>query len=81
MLKAIKHPKVLELGLIAVKPEYQRLGVTAVIISNMHKRMRDNGIIYADTGLQLETNLPAIASLDMFERELVRRKICYIKKL
>ena len=81
MLKAIKHPKVLELGLIAVKPEYQRLGVTAVIISNMHKRMRDNGIIYADTGLQLETNLSAIASLDMFERELVRRKVCYIKKL
>ncbi len=81
LLHAIKHPKVVELGLIAVKPEYQKQGVTAVIINKMHKRMRENGIIYADTGLQLETNIPAIASLDMFERELIRKKTCYIKKL
>ena len=38
-------------------------------------------IQYADTGVQLETNTGAIGSLDMFERELIRRKTCYIKKL
>lgn len=82
LLHAIKHPKTLELGLIAVKPEYQKMGVTALIIRNMFERIRKRGgIAYADTGCQLETNTPALASLDMFERELVRRKVCYIKKL
>ena len=81
LLKAIKHPKTLELGLIAVKPEYQKLGVTALIIRNMQSRMIKNGILYADTGCQLEDNTPAIKALDMFDRELIRRKICYLKLL
>lgn len=81
ILKAIKNPKVIELGLIAVKPEYQKLGVTSLIIKNMQQRMMDKKIVYCDTGCQLEDNLPAIAALDMFEREAIRRKICYIKPL
>lgn len=81
LLKAINHPKVIELGLITVKPEYQKMGVTALIIKNMQQRMIDNGILYCDTGCQLEDNMPAIAALDMFEREAIRRKICYIKNL
>ncbi len=81
MLKAINKPKVLELALIAVKPEYQKMGVTAIIINNMLSRMIENKIIYADTGSQLETNTAAIASLDMLERKLIRKKVCYIKKL
>ena len=81
LLHAIKHPKVLELGLIAVHPDYQKKGVTAIIIRNMLNRMIENNIVYCDTGCQLENNTPAIESLDMFERELIRRKTCYIKTL
>lgn len=81
LLKAIKKPNVIELGLIAVKPEYQKMGVTALIIKNILGRMIEEGIVYCDTGCQLEDNLPAISALDMFERELIRRKICYIKQL
>jgi len=81
LLHAIKHPKVLELALIAVKPEYQKMGVTSVIINNMLERTIKSGITYCDTGCQLEDNLPAIAALDMFDREAIRRKICYIKAL
>ena len=81
LLHAIKHPKSIELGLIAVRPEYQKMGVTAVIIANMQRRIMKNKIRYADTGPQLVTNTPAIAALDMFDRELVRRKTCYIKAL
>ncbi len=81
LLRAIKHPKVLELGLIAVKPEYQKMGVTALIIKNMQGRMMKEGIVYCDTGCQLEDNISAISALDMFDRQAIRRKICYIKKL
>ena len=82
LLSAINNPKALELGLIAVKPEYQKMGITALIIKNMVDRIIERGnIAYADCGPQLETNTAAINSLDMFDREIVRRKTCYIKNL
>ena len=81
-LHALKHPKALELGIISVKKEYQKLGVTAFIIKKLFDRVCQNpNIEYAVTGVQLETNTGAITSLEMFERELIRRKTCYIKKL
>ena len=82
LLHAIKHPKTLELALIAVKPEYQKMGLTAVIINNMFTRILARGNIeYCDTGCQLETNTAALSSLNVFNREIIRRKTCYIKKL
>ena len=81
-LKALKKPKAVELGIIAVKKEYQKLGVTAFIIKNLMERLNSiKTVKYADTGVQLEDNINAIRSLEMFERELIRKKICYIKKL
>ena len=81
LLKAISRPKTLELALIAVRPDYQKKGVTAIIINNLMSRFIADGIDYCDAGPQLITNTPAIHSLDMLDREVVRRKICYIKKL
>lgn len=81
LIRAILKPKRLELALIAVKPKYQRMGVTAIIINNLMERIIKDGIEYADTGSQLETNTSVINALDMIPRELVRRKVCYIKKL
>ncbi len=81
-LKAIKHPTAVELGIIAVKAEYRKLGVTGFIIKKLLDRLNKlENVTYADTGVQLETNTGAITSLEMFERELIRRKTCYIKKL
>jgi len=81
ILHAIKHPKYLELGLVAVKPKYQKMGLTALIINNMMQRIVNNGIIYCDTGCQLETNTAVLSAFDMIDRELIRRKTCYLKKL
>ena len=82
MLKAIKCPHTLELALIAVKPKYQSMGVTAIIINNIMTRIIENGHIeYCDTGCQLETNTKVINAMSMLDRELVRKKVCYIKKL
>lgn len=81
-LKAIRKPKAVELGIIAVKKEYQKLGVTAFIINKLLNRITNvSSIKYAVTGVQLETNTSAISSLDMFERELIRRKTCYLLKI
>ncbi len=81
-LKALKHPTAVELGIQCVKKEYQHLGVTGFIIKKLLDRLSAiPGIEYADTGVQLETNTNAIKSLEMFDRTLIRRKVCYIKKL
>ena len=81
-LKALKHPTVMELGIQAVRKEYRKLGVTGFIIKHLFDRLSQiKNLEYADTGLQLETNIGAIKSLEMFERELIRKKTCYIKKL
>ena len=81
-LKAIKKPNAVELGIISVKKEYQKLGVTAFIIKNLLKRLSKIPTIkYADTGVQLETNTGAIRSLEMFDRTLIRKRTCYIKDL
>lgn len=81
-LKAIKNPTAIELGIIAVKKEYQKLGVTAFIIKKILERISlMPNIKEAVTGVQLETNTSAIGALDMFERDLIRKKTCYIKKI
>ena len=81
-LKALKNPKVMEFSIIAVKKEYQKLGVTAFIIKKLLENINAiPNIEYADTGVQLETNTGAITSLEMFERTLIRKKTCYIKSL
>lgn len=81
-LKSIKKPTSVELSIQAVRKEYRKYGVTAFIIKHLLDRVNAvKTVTYADTGLQLENNTAAIESLDMFERELVRKKTCYIKKL
>ena len=81
-LKAIKKPNAVELGIISVKKEYQKLGVTAFIIKSLLQRLSKIPTIkYADTGVQLETNTGAIRSLEMFDRTLIRKRTCYIKNL
>lgn len=81
-LQAIKNPTAVELGIQAVKKEYRKFGVTGFIINKLLNRLNAiPSLTYADTGLQLETNVGAIKSLEMFDRELIRRKTCYIKKL
>lgn len=81
-LKALKKPNAVELGIQAVKKEYRKLGATGFIIKKLLDRLNQIPTLeYADTGVQLETNTGAITSLEMFERELIRRKTCYIKHL
>lgn len=81
-LKALRKPEELEFGIISVRKEYQKLGVTAFIIKKLFDRVcQMPNVKTGVTGVQLETNTGAISSLEMFERELIRKKTCYIKKL
>lgn len=81
-LKALKKPNAVDLGIQAVRKEYRKFGVTGFIIHKLQERFSKIPTLeYADTALQLEDNDGALRSLEMFERELIRKKTCYIKKL
>lgn len=82
ILHAVKHIKVFDFGLIAVRPEYQGKGLTGIIIQEMVQQMSKYDLEYCETNHSLETNQKIILTWKNFEncRQHKRRR-CYVKKL
>lgn len=81
LLKAIKKPKVLDLGLIAVSPEYLNKGVSAIIASELVRMLREDGIEYAETNLNLEDNYAIRNMWKRFDEVNHKRRRSYVKKI
>lgn len=81
ILKAFRHHEVLDMYLIAVKPEYFGRGVAAVIMNEGIKRAIANGVKYAETGPELENNTNVQTLWAGFETEQHKRRRCYAKSL
>ena len=59
ILKALKAPEILDLGLIGVAPEWANKGVSVMIASGLDQMLRrSKSIQYAETNLNLEDNHP-----------------------
>lgn len=80
-LKALKKNDTVDLFLIAVHPDYQGQGINAIILEYFHERFLKNGIRYAETGPQLETNTKIHAQWADFDKEQHKRRRCWIKTL
>ncbi len=80
-LKAIRHPKVIDLALIGVIPEYQNKAIATAIISEMLKMLTVGGIEYAETNLNLETNANIRNQWKAFKSIQHKRRRSYVKKL
>ncbi len=81
MLKQIKSPKSIDLGLIAVRPEYQNKGVNAMILSCLIKGMIEYNIEYAETNLMLEDNSKIQSQWNLFDYIQHKKRRCYVKKI
>ena len=81
LIRAIKKPKVLDLGLIGVLPEYQMKGVSSAIISEVMKMLTEGGIEYCETNLNLETNDGIQNQWKSFDSVLHKRRRCFVKKI
>ena len=81
LLKAIKNPNVIDLGLVAVDPTYLNRGVSVVICSAVIDMLRDGGIEYAETNLNLETNYAILNQWKRFRSVNHKRRRAYVKKL
>ena len=80
-LKAIKNPKVLDLALIGVIPEYRNKAIATSIISGLQKMLSDGRIEYAETNLELETNANIQNQWKSFSSVQHKRRRSYVKKV
>lgn len=81
LLKAIKQPKVFDLGLIGVLPEYARKGISSLLIAKVIKSMREQNIEHSETNLNLETNSNIINQWKSFDTTQHKRHRCFVKKI
>ena len=72
---------VLDLYLIGVTPGMQNKGLTAILLNAMTATARKNGIQYAETGPELETNHQVQALWKYYETRQHKRRRCWIKEL
>lgn len=73
--------KVLDLYLVGVIPKMQNKGLTAILLNSMTETARKNGIEYAETGPELETNHQVQALWKHYEAVQHKRRRCFIKSL
>lgn len=73
--------EVLDLYLVGVVPKMQNKGLTAILLNSMTDSARRNGIKYAETGPELETNNQVQALWKHYEAEQHKRRRCWIKDL
>lgn len=81
LLKALKKPEVLDMYLVAIKPELQGYGLNAILMHDVTKCAIEAGIKYAETGPELENNHKVRSQWENYDAELIRKRRCYIKEI
>ena len=81
LLRLAKKPKVMDLGLVAVRPEYQGSGINAVLIDGIAEMLCSGKIEKCETNLNLETNSAVIAQWKYFDARRHKKRRAYVKKI
>ncbi|MBP3715335.1 MAG: N-acetyltransferase [Phocaeicola sp.] len=77
----LKRPKVLDLLLVAVKPEYQSKGVNALLFYDLIPVYQQLGFVYAESNPELELNAKVQGQWSYFENEQHKRRRAYRKEI
>ena len=64
-----------------MRPDYQNLGVNAVIIADMFHKYQKLGVKWVESNGELETNIKVQKQFEMFNPDWCKRRRAYIKKL
>lgn len=82
LLKALKtKPKVIDLYLTGVLPEYQNKGVNALLFNDLIPVYIGLGVEYAESNPEMANNNAVQAQWDYFKREHHKTRRAYIKEL
>ncbi len=82
LLKALKAPKVLDMYLVGVRQEYRGAGLNLVMMNQVLNRALEDGVVYAETGPQLESNYNIQKMWDYFKTEMnIKKRRCWKKSV
>jgi ribosomal protein S18 acetylase RimI-like enzyme len=81
ILAALRHPKTIDMYLVAVKPEYQARGVVAFLLGAIIADAIEAGVECAETNLELETNLQVQGLWKDYEKRQHKRRRAFFKQL
>ena len=81
VLRDVKKPKILDLGLVAVDPEWANRGVATIASAHILKLLRSEGVEYAETNLNLEDNRAIINQWKRFKAVQHKKRRSFVKKL
>ncbi|MEE1414533.1 MAG: N-acetyltransferase [Prevotellamassilia sp.] len=83
LLKALmwKRPKVLDLLLVAVRPDYQGKGVNALLFTDLIPIYKELGFEYAESNPELEMNEKVQNQWQYFKTEQHKRRRCFKQPL
>ena len=82
LLKALHtKPKIVDLYLMGVLPEYKNKGVNALIFTDLIPEYISMGTIYGESNPELETNNAVQAQWEYFKTEHHKRRRAFIKQI
>ena len=81
LLIALKSPKQIDMYLVAVKPKYQKLGINAILMSEITASCIRRGIKSAETSAELEENKAVQDFWKNYDKRQHKRRRCFGKKL
>jgi len=83
LLKTLKSKKidVIDLLLIAVRPDYQNKGVNALIFAEQIPLYQKYQVKFTETSYVLETNLKSYSNYIYFEKEQHKRRRAYVRPI
>ncbi len=81
LLKALKKPKIIDMALIGVSPEYERKGIATALIAHNLKMFDTNKIEHFETNLNLEDNHNIQNMWKNFDNVIHKRRRCFVKRI
>lgn len=77
----IKRPPILDLLLVAVKPEYQNKGVNALLFADLIPIYIKKGFKWGETNPELEVNEKVQSQWQYIDGKIHKRRRCYSKQI
>lgn len=81
LLNSFKHNNVVDLMLIAVKPELQNKGVNSLIFDDLIPVFNKHGYTHAESNHELELNSKVLKQWEYFEYDQHKRRRAYTKEI
>lgn len=81
LMKVLKKPRILELGLITVASKYRNMAGNAIALAGLARILKESNIEYAETNLNLEHNMNIRQMWKRFSSVEHKRRRSYVKSL